>query len=205
MRKNQFPLTLAAFFIVGLFSCQNANKTTNAETAPTLDSSQKTAVVDSSQLYGINTNRPEAVQLVREKLAALYKDDLDKNLIDSLSRTFTLFEYDLNEDNKKEILVAQNGPYFCGSGGCTIILFSPEGNTITTFTVTRTPVIVLPDRSNGWNDLLLESNGKFHRLKFDGKKYPSNPSTAPVFAMIPGDELPRLLNTSNEPFPNFTF
>ncbi len=205
MQKKQHRRTIALFCLIGLFSCQDVNHSKDAETAITVDTTQRTAVVDSSQLYGINTNRPEAVQLVREKLAILYKEDLDKNLIDSFSRTFTLFEYDLNEDNKKELLVAQNGPYFCGSGGCTVLLLSPEGNPITTFTVTRTPIIVLRDRSNGWNDLLLQSKGKYHRLKFDGKKYPSNPSVAPVFDEIPGDELPRLLDTDNEPYPSFAF
>jgi hypothetical protein len=92
------------------------------------------------------------------------------------------FEYDLNEDGRKEI-----------------------GKQITQFTVSRTPVIVLRERSKGWNDLLLESAGKLHLVQFDGSSYPSNPSVAPIFTMIPGDELPRLFDTEHEPYPKFSF
>jgi hypothetical protein len=198
--KNFFPSFL--LFSFSLVAC-----TDNPSTSITKADEDSIAVVppDSSVSYGPDTNRPEAVQLVTQSLKTMYKKDLETNLIDSFSRTFTIFEYDLNEDGKKEIFVSHTGPYFCGSGGCTITLLSPDGNKITQFTVSRTPVIVSRERSNGWNDLLLESAGKLHLLQFNGKTYPSNPSTAPVFNMIPGDGLPRLLDTEREAYPTFSF
>ncbi len=199
--KNFFPSFL--LFSFSLVACTDNSSTsiTKAEE----DSIAVVATPDSSVSYGPDTNRPEAVQLVTQSMKTMYKTDLEKNLVDSFSRTFTLFEYDLNEDGKKEIFVSHTGPYFCGSGGCTITLLSPDGNKITQFTVSRTPVIVSRERSNGWNDLLLESAGKLHLLQFNGKTYPSNPSTAPVFNMIPGDGLPRLLDTEREAYPTFSF
>ena len=199
--KNFFPTFL--LFSFSLIACTDNPSTsiTNGDE----DSIEIAATSDSSVSYGPDTNRPEAVQLVSQSLKMMFKTDLEKKLIDSFSRTFTLFEYDLNEDGKKEIFVSHTGPYFCGSGGCTITLLSPDGNKITQFTVSRTPVIVLRERSNGWNDLLLESTGKLHLLQFNGKNYPSNPSTAPVFKMIPGDGLPRLLDTEREAYPTFSF
>ncbi|WP_290706987.1 hypothetical protein [Flavihumibacter sp. CACIAM 22H1] len=206
MYKKFFFTGMGALLICSLVSCNNAGSDTAAESAATpADTTSQTVVVDSTPAYGIHTNRAEAVQLVRETLKALYKEDIDKNLLDSLSRSFILFEYDLNEDGKKEILVAQNGPYFCGTGGCTLLLLSPEGKLLTRFSVTDLPIIVLRNRTNGWNDLLLSSAGKLHHMKFDGKKYPSNPSIAPVFKQLPGDELPRLLDEANEPYPRFNF
>lgn len=199
--KKLLPLALAT--ACSLLACQE--KPASNSTLQTADSVVVAAPVDSSSSFGPDTNRPETVQRVTQTLKTMYNSDLEKNLIDSFSRTFTQFEYDLNEDGKKEIFVAHTGPYFCGSGGCTILLLSPEGEKITSFTVSRTPVIVLRDRSKGWNDLLLESAGKLHLLKFNGTAYPSNPSTAPVFTMIPGDELPRLLDTEKEAYPTFSF
>jgi hypothetical protein len=196
---------LFCLMVLGLSisACQNTS-TTNLGTAST-DSVATNTTADSSLSYGPDTHRPETAKLVINTLATFYKSDIEKNLIDSFSRTFVFFEYDLNEDGRKEIFVSHTGPYFCGSGGCTLLLLSPDGKQITQFTVNRTPVIVLRERSKGWNDLLIESAGKLHLLQFDGKAYPANPSMAPVFTMTPGDELPRLLDTEHEPFPKFSF
>lgn len=188
---------------LSITACQNTPDS-SPDTAAT-DSIANSATADSSAAYIPDTHRPETAKLVINSLATIYKTDIEKNLIDSFSRTFVFFEYDLNEDGRKEIFVSHNGSYFCGTGGCNILLLSSDGKQITQFTVSRTPVIVLRERSNGWNDLLLESAGKLHLLKFDGNSYPSNPSIAPVFTMIPGDELPRLLDTEHEPYPKFSF
>jgi hypothetical protein len=34
--------------------------------------------------------------------------------------------FDLNNDGKKEIFVALVSPYFCGSGGCTLLILNPD-------------------------------------------------------------------------------
>lgn len=188
---------------LSITACQNTSNTNLGSSAT--DSVATSAPEDSSLSYIPDTHRPETAKLVINTLATLYKTEIEKNLIDSFSRTFVFFEYDLNEDGRKEIFVSHTGPYFCGTGGCNITLLSPDGKQITQFTVSRTPVIVLRQRSYGWNDLLLESAGKLHLLQFNGKTYPSNPSTAPVFNMIPGDGLPRLLDTEREAYPTFSF
>jgi len=155
--------------------------------------------------YGINSYRKEAVTLVKSSLQDLYRNDLAKNLVDSLSRRFVIFEYDINDDNQKEIFVGLNGHYFCGTGGCTVLLLSPEGKLITRFTVTETPIVISRNRTKNWNDLILNSKGQNYLLKFDGKKYPSNPSVQPLFKTMPGDELPRLLDYEHEAYPWFQF
>jgi hypothetical protein len=65
--------------------------------------------------------------LVKKTVQELFKDDLDKNIIDEYSRKFIFFEYDLNEDGNKEIMVGFTGPYFCGSGGCTQMILDNKG------------------------------------------------------------------------------
>ena len=72
------------------------------------------------------------------------------------------------------------GSYFCGTGGCTILLLNSDGGLITTFTVTDYPIIVSNTITKNWKDLILYSNGKNHLMKFNGKTYPSNPSVQPV-------------------------
>jgi hypothetical protein len=143
--------------------------------------------------------------LVRLTLQDLYKDDLAKNFIQENSRIFIFFEYDLNEDGKKEIFVGLTGGYFCGSGGCTQLILDDQGNVISTFSVSGYPVIIDINKTNGWKDLIIYSGNKNRIVKFDGKTYPSNPSVLPELKLIPGDGLPRALNFINEPYPWFSF
>jgi len=154
--------------------------------------------------YGINSSSKQTADLVRLTLKDQLRSDLEKNIVDSLSRKFIFFEYDLNDDGNKEIFVGLIGPYFCGSGGCTTYLLDNQGNVITKFSVSR-DIVIDNKKTNGFKDLFIYSGGKFRIVKFDGKEYPSNPSTLPALKVTPGDGLPRALNFVKEPYPWFTF
>lgn len=64
---------------------------------------------------------------------------------------------------------------------------------------------MLISTGNLWKDLFILSGGKYHTMKFDGKKYPSNPSVQTELKVLPGDGLSRALNFMNEPYPWFRF
>ena len=155
--------------------------------------------------YGINTYGSVAENQIRTSFQTLFKDDLARNIIPGLSRKFIIFEFDLNGDSINEIFAGLTGPYFCGSGGCTIYLFNNDGTVLTRFTVADYPIVVSDSKTMGFKDLIIKSNGQNHLMKFDGKKYPSNPSLEPVLKLIPGDGLPRALDFVNEPYPWFRF
>jgi heat shock protein HslJ len=86
---------------------------------------------------------------------------------------------DLNGDGKEEVFVYLLGPFFCGTGGCSLQLFTggPGGHTlINDFPISRLPVIVSPTKTKGWNDLWRSESGggaapSYVRHTFDGKKY----------------------------------
>lgn len=155
--------------------------------------------------YGINTYGSVTENQIRTSFQTLFKDDLARNIIPGLSRKFIIFEFDLNGDSINEIFAGLTGPYFCGSGGCTIYLFKNDGTVLTRFTVADYPIVVSDSKTMGFKDLIIKSNGQNHLMKFDGKKYPSNPSLEPVLKLIPGDGLPRALDFVNEPYPWFRF
>jgi hypothetical protein len=57
--------------------------------------------------------------------------------------------------------------------------------TVTRMTVTSAPVRVLATRSRGWRDLAVAVGGGGIRggeaiLRFNGRTYPSNPTSAPI-------------------------
>lgn len=199
--------------IIGTLACNNANTETSVGTAdsitsktvdtPALEDPDTTDTIPASA-YPANASSKATAELVRKSLVdSILKADLAS--MDSSARKFVFSEMDLNADGQNEIFVGFTGGYFCGSGGCTIMLLDSEGHAITQFTVSEYPVIVDNNKTNGWSDLIINSNGKNHLMKFDGKKYPSNPSVQPVYKMIPGDSLPRVLDWLNFPYPWFRF
>jgi hypothetical protein len=208
-------LTLAAIF---MNACNNTDKTDTAASEQSASVKQDTPVVvaeppydpDTNDSippgsYGINSSSKSTAAIVRKALQEKYKSDIEKNLIDSFGRKFIFFEYDLNGDSKKEIFVGFRGMYFCGSGGCNILILDDAGQQVSSFTVAGYPVVIDKNSTNGWNDLFIHSGKKDRIVKFDGKKYPSNPSVLPALKVLPGDDLPRALNFTNEPYAWFDF
>lgn len=126
------------------------------------------------------------VAVVKKGVQQILKADLPVMSPDQ--RRFKLESIDLNGDGKREHFVFFQNSYFCGSGGCTYLLLDPQGRLITRFTVADIPVIVLTSKTKGWRDLLLNHKGQTHKLRFDGKRYPGNPSTAPAYALGMNEE-----------------
>jgi len=182
---------LLALLLITLFiQCQPGNE--KAETGKDSTSSdnplEQPMLTDSAALddkQHLNEAALDNVEQAKEFLQSYFKEDLQKGLLDTMSRQFLLQEADLNNDGKDELFVGLTGPYFCGSGGCTFLLLDQRGKLITKFTVSDYPVFVDTIVTQGWQDLLVQSRGKFHRLKFSGNKYPGNPSVAPVIDSLP--------------------
>jgi hypothetical protein len=89
---------------------------------------------------------------------------------------------DLNGDGSNEALALLSGPEFCGSGGCTLLVFrgAPNGYTLVSrLTVTSAPVRVAKETSHGWKNLIVHTRGGDAVLVFNGRAYPGNPSVQP--------------------------
>lgn len=96
---------------------------------------------------------------------------------------------DLNGDQKPEAVVYLSGRWWCGSGGCPILVLRRKGaswNIVTKVTITRPPIRVLTNSSNGWHDIGVWvagggiDPGYEAALEFDGNTYPNNPSVPPA-------------------------
>jgi putative lipoprotein len=91
---------------------------------------------------------------------------------------------DLNRDGHKDALVLLEGPYWCGSGGCTLLVFKGGKDSFTFISrssLIRGPLLVSHSRTKCWRDLVVEVSvggrpAKKVALKFNGRKYPLNPS-----------------------------
>ena len=96
---------------------------------------------------------------------------------------------DLNGDARAEYVVHVAGPMVCGTGGCTTLVLTEEGQELrllSRISVTRPPIVIAATSTNGWRDLVVRTSGGGiipgydARLRFDGRTYPANPTVPPA-------------------------
>lgn len=134
-----------------------------------------------------------------------YLTEGDLRAIPKDQRKFQLHQIDLNNDGKKEVFVNFTSTYFCGTGGCNVLLLNDQLKLITEFTVTRTPIYVEDTLDNGWKVLMVQSEGKWRKLSFENGSYPSNPSVAEVSNDSPTESAAILFDSSNNKLKTYSF
>lgn len=102
---------------------------------------------------------------------------------DDATTGYRFAQIDLNDDGQADALVLLEGDY-CGSGGCTLLVFRGSAGRYTlvsSSTISDEPIGVLDERQHGWRTLLVTSRGVGPVLmRFNGTKYPLNPSMQTV-------------------------
>lgn len=92
--------------------------------------------------------------------------------------------YDLNSDGFKDAFVYLNDRNWCGSGGCTSLIFKGSESEFvfsSKVMIVKKPIIVSASSSHNWFDIIVNTGGiSSVILKSDGLRYPLNPSTQPV-------------------------
>lgn len=96
---------------------------------------------------------------------------------------------DLNGDGVNEAIVFALGSGTCGSGGCNTLVLNWNGaawSTVSDISITNLPIRLLATKSHGWTDIgVMVHGGGIIRpyeavLKFNGKRYPGNPTVPPA-------------------------
>jgi hypothetical protein len=95
---------------------------------------------------------------------------------------------DLNDDGRDDAIVLLSGPKYCGSGGCTMLVFrgTEQGFTlVSASTIVMGPIKVSAKSVAGWRSLIVYSKGKGEVvLRFSGSGYPANPSLQPAVSRV---------------------
>ena len=90
---------------------------------------------------------------------------------------------DLDGDKRDDALVLLVGPFWCGTGGCTMLIFHATDNGysfVSDSSATSEPIRVATGESDGWHDLIVDTkNSADVLLKFDGTRYPPDPWAQP--------------------------
>lgn len=159
-------------------SCQQPNDS-EKEKLENQSLSNKDSLTASDEFVTLRYNQADTALISKWLADSILKEDLI--FLKKDQRRYQLDAYDLNKDGNMEYFIGFSNDYFCGSGGCTYYLVNHKGEVLSLFSVSRAPFYVLPSSTNGWNDLVINSNSGMRKLAFDGKSYPTNPSVLPAF------------------------
>lgn len=94
---------------------------------------------------------------------------------------------DLNDDGIDDAVVLITDNQYCGSGGCSFVIFRGVAGgfkLVSSSTITREPILLLPEKKKGWHTLSVfvaggGANAGQVMMRFNGNKYPGNPSMQP--------------------------
>lgn len=96
---------------------------------------------------------------------------------------YTYAKVDLNGDASPEVVVHLMGSYFCGTGGCSTLIFQllrGQYQLIGSIPTSHPPIIVSGNTSNGWNDLIVYTRDAVPMLvKFGENGYRDKLDLAP--------------------------
>lgn len=105
------------------------------------------------------------------------------------STRYELAFAELSGGGTRQAIVYLLGDKWCGSGGCNLLVLTPAGDSwriVANVRITNPPIYVLPQKFNGWHSIgvWVQGGGVEHgylaELRFNGKRYPQNPSRPPA-------------------------
>ena len=161
-----------------------SNSATNIEKENTNVKDESSAKTDESKnnIILLENEKIASVLSEKERKPELEKALKEKYDLDDKEAKETRYYYnciDLNGDGVNEIFVEVVGPFTSGTGGDSAVIYKDNNGTleeISDFTLIRNPIIISDEKSNGWNDIIVEYSGggapkKYAILKYDGNKY----------------------------------
>ena len=176
-------ILMTIVILIGFFfsSCKNNNsennqigvskeiKTKNEASIPV---EEKEAIIADFAKQSVDD---ELADKIKNYITTKFLTEGDLRTITENQRKFQLYKIDLNNDGNKEVFVNFITSYFCGTGGCTILLLNSNLKMINKFTSTRT-LFVEKTLQNDWRVLLTKSEGNWKKLIYESGSYPSNPT-----------------------------
>lgn len=146
----------------------------------------------------------ELAEKVKNYLITEFLTDGDLRAIKEDQRKFQLYKIDLNNDGNDEVFVNFMNSYFCGTGGCTVLLLDSDLELITRLSPTRT-LYVEKILENGWSVLFTETEGNWKKLIYKNGTYPSNPTMVETTNELPSDQAQIMFDEESSKLKTYTF
>lgn len=135
-----------------------------------------------SEKLDLNLTYLPSVEEEDLKLEKIIKEYLDADIKEVGEIRYFYHPVSLTEDNENLVFVYLLGDYVGGTGGSlAIIVDTDKEEVFSEFSLVNNPIIISEEKTNGYNDIIMISSGggsdyKLVKMKYDGEKYPSNPS-----------------------------
>ena len=171
--------------IVAIGGCSKPESTLNSSSAatssPAITSSPTSINTASAQTPTDNSATPKIAQspwIESEKSPdptlemAIWADEQSYPSGESVNN-YTYAKVDLNGDGSPEIIVHLMGSFFCGTGGCTTLIFQQlrgQYQLIGRIPTSHPPIIVSGNTSNGWKELIVYTRDAVPMLVKHGEK-----------------------------------
>lgn len=169
-------ITIAVFIGLLFSSCKN-NSSENKRVGES-----NTKITDS-----VTQNEDdELAEKIRSYITTQFMTEADLRAISDKDRKFQYYTIDLNNDGKEEVFVNFITPYFCGTGGCTILLLNSDMQLITSFSPMKT-IFAGELVENGWKVLITRVEGDWRKLIYKNGAYPSNPTLIDLAIDLPNN------------------
>ena len=179
----------AAYFFRAASRGGYSSQTTNSSGSFSVSYTDKlsTVMVPTNRTTSMETAQKQADVPTAEATESL-KSFLRTLDTDRTARYMAAFR-DLNGDGIQEAIVYLISNQWCGSGGCSTLILAPDNGSwriVTNIRITRPPIYVLSDVSNGWHSIAVSVQGGGIQagyeaeLQFNGSTYPNNPSVSPA-------------------------
>lgn len=150
------------------------------------------------------TKDDELANQIENYLTTSFLSENDLELMSENQRRFQLYKIDLNNDGKDEVFVKFITSYFCGTGGCTLLLLDNNFKLITKFTAIRT-LYVEQTFQNNWKVIMTKSQGSWRKLIYANGSYPSNPSMVDITTQSPNSQVEIMFDANNSKAKTYTF
>jgi hypothetical protein len=176
---------LGGLLLLGLVGCTGVEPAADSPSPEAADSPPPKAITPP------NPEQQDTLSLSLQNAIAVFLADNGNPSADDPLKVHTT---DLNQDGRSDALVLLGSPNWCGTGGCTLLVFEGMENQdplpgepddtytlVSRISLVQEPLIISDTATNGWQDLILEVSGGGATpgqvvLTFDGSTYPTNPS-----------------------------
>lgn len=146
----------------------------------------------------------ELADKIKDYLTTEFMTEGDLRAITEDQRKFQLYKVDLNKDGNEEVFINFITTYFCGTGGCTVLLLNSDQELITRFSPTRT-LYVEETLENDWRVILTKSEDAWRKLIYENSTYPSNPSMVETTNESPSENAEKMFDAEYNKSKTYNF
>lgn len=202
MQKNEkklYNMNIRKIAIIMLFAvligaCKNKDSKDNERESDAIEIDEGVGTLENDN----EINDAALVVKVKNYITTKYLLKADLKVIPKDQRKFQFVKIDINNDGEDEVLVNFMTNYFCGTGGCNLLLLNTDMEPITNFTVTKTPLYIAKSEENTWGEIWTHSAGKWRKLVYKDDSYPTNPSLVTAAEDAPPENAVVLFKKNSE-------